>query len=43
LQDVISDEELQAIADRYKQLAGFAIEELSRRPSLADPSLWRNV
>jgi len=43
LQDVIGDDELRAIADRYKQLAGFAIDELSRRPSLADPSLWRDA
>jgi 2-polyprenyl-6-methoxyphenol hydroxylase-like FAD-dependent oxidoreductase len=36
LSDVISDEELSEIADRYKQIAGFAIAELNARPSLAD-------
>jgi 2-polyprenyl-6-methoxyphenol hydroxylase-like FAD-dependent oxidoreductase len=37
LSDVISDGELTAIADNYKQIAGFAIEELNNRGSLADP------
>jgi 2-polyprenyl-6-methoxyphenol hydroxylase-like FAD-dependent oxidoreductase len=37
LDDVVSDGELQAIADRYKQLAGFAVEELNSRVSLAEP------
>lgn len=36
LSDVISDEELAEIADRYKAIAGFAIAELNARPSLAD-------
>ena len=38
LSDVIRDEELQEIADRYKRVAGFAVEELNTRPSLADPA-----
>jgi 2-polyprenyl-6-methoxyphenol hydroxylase-like FAD-dependent oxidoreductase len=33
--DVISQAELEAIAAKYKQLAGFSIEELNQRPSLA--------
>ncbi len=36
LQDVISPDELGAIADRYKRLAGFAIAELNERPSLVE-------
>jgi 5-methylphenazine-1-carboxylate 1-monooxygenase len=36
LSDVISDEELTEIAERYKRIAGFAIAELNTRPSLAD-------
>jgi 2-polyprenyl-6-methoxyphenol hydroxylase-like FAD-dependent oxidoreductase len=38
LSDVVDDAELRAIADRYKQLAGFAIAELNGRPSLAGPT-----
>ena len=38
LEDVISQAELQAIADRYKKLAGFAVAELNTRPSLAEPT-----
>ncbi len=36
LSDVISDAELAAIADKYKRLAGFSVDELNRRPSLAE-------
>jgi 2-polyprenyl-6-methoxyphenol hydroxylase-like FAD-dependent oxidoreductase len=36
LDDIISIEELTAIADKYKRLAGFAIAELNASPSLAD-------
>jgi len=35
VEDVISHAELSAIADKYKQLAGFSMEELNQRPSLA--------
>jgi 2-polyprenyl-6-methoxyphenol hydroxylase-like FAD-dependent oxidoreductase len=35
IEDVISHAELSAIADKYKQLAGFSIAELNQRPSLA--------
>ena len=35
LADVISDDELAAFAERYKQLAGFSMAELNDRPSLA--------
>ena len=38
LEDVITTAELQAIADEYKRLAGFAIEELNTRGSLAEPT-----
>ena len=38
LHDVISAEELQTIADKYKRIAGFAIAELNERPSLAAPT-----
>ncbi len=38
LGDVISDEELEEIADRYKRLAGFAVRELNERRSLAEPT-----
>ncbi len=34
LDEVVSAEELQSIADKYKTLAGFAVEELNSRPSL---------
>jgi 2-polyprenyl-6-methoxyphenol hydroxylase-like FAD-dependent oxidoreductase len=33
--DVVSQAELEAISRRYKQIAGFAVDELNRRPSLA--------
>ena len=38
LHDVVSPAELQAIADRYKRVAGFAIAELNARGSLVDPT-----
>ncbi|MFI5306685.1 MAG: flavin-dependent oxidoreductase [Polyangiales bacterium] len=38
LHDVVSAQELQAIADKYKQIAGFAIAALNDRPSLAEPT-----
>jgi 2-polyprenyl-6-methoxyphenol hydroxylase-like FAD-dependent oxidoreductase len=38
LEDVISHAELAAIAERYKRVAGFSIDELNGRPSLADPA-----
>lgn len=38
LDDVVSRAELDAIADKYKRLAGFAIQELNTRPSLAEPT-----
>jgi 2-polyprenyl-6-methoxyphenol hydroxylase-like FAD-dependent oxidoreductase len=38
LEDVVSAEELRAIAERYKQLAGFAITELNSRQSLIQPT-----
>jgi 2-polyprenyl-6-methoxyphenol hydroxylase-like FAD-dependent oxidoreductase len=38
LDDVVSPEELRAIADRYKQIAGFSVTDLNTRPSLADPT-----
>lgn len=38
LQDVVAPAELQAIADKYKQLAGFAVSELNARGSLAEPT-----
>jgi 2-polyprenyl-6-methoxyphenol hydroxylase-like FAD-dependent oxidoreductase len=38
LDDVVSREELQSTADRYKQVAGFAVAELNARPSLAEPT-----
>jgi 2-polyprenyl-6-methoxyphenol hydroxylase-like FAD-dependent oxidoreductase len=33
--DVITDSELEAIAAKYKRLAGFSIDEINSRPSLA--------
>jgi len=33
IEDVISSAELQAIADRYKKVAGFDLETLRNRPS----------
>jgi 5-methylphenazine-1-carboxylate 1-monooxygenase len=38
LHDVISAAELQEIADKYKQIAGFSIAALNERPSLAEPT-----
>jgi 5-methylphenazine-1-carboxylate 1-monooxygenase len=38
LSDVISGDELQAIADKYKALAGFSIAELNSRASLSEPT-----
>src|SRR6185295_115862 len=38
LDDVVTDAELVAIADKYKRLAGFAVAELNARPSLAEPT-----
>lgn len=38
LEDIVTSAELQAIADRYKQLAGFAMAELNTRDSLAQPT-----
>jgi len=38
LDDVVPPRELQAIADKYKQLAGFAVAELNARKSLAEPT-----
>jgi 5-methylphenazine-1-carboxylate 1-monooxygenase len=35
IEDVITEAELQAIAAKYKRLAGFTIDELNQRPSLA--------
>jgi 2-polyprenyl-6-methoxyphenol hydroxylase-like FAD-dependent oxidoreductase len=39
LEDVISSEELRAIADRYKSVAGFAVSTLNSRPSLAEKTV----
>lgn len=38
LEDVVTPGELQAIADKYKRLAGFAVAELNTRASLAEPT-----
>jgi 2-polyprenyl-6-methoxyphenol hydroxylase-like FAD-dependent oxidoreductase len=38
LDDVVTLAELEAIAQKYKQLTGFAVEELNARPSLAEPT-----
>jgi 2-polyprenyl-6-methoxyphenol hydroxylase-like FAD-dependent oxidoreductase len=38
LSDVISADELQAIADKYKQIAGFSIADLNSRASLVEPT-----
>jgi len=38
LHDVISGDELQAIADKYKRIAGFAIAELNERGPLVAPT-----
>lgn len=39
LEDVVSAAELQEIAAKYKQLAGFAVAELNTRRSLAEPTM----
>lgn len=41
LEDVIGADELQSIADEYKRVAGFSVDDLNARPSLADPATWR--
>ena len=38
LSDVVDEAELQAIADKYKRLAGFAVAELNTRGSLSEPT-----
>jgi 2-polyprenyl-6-methoxyphenol hydroxylase-like FAD-dependent oxidoreductase len=38
LEDVVTAAELQAIADKYKTVAGFAVRELNERRSLAEPT-----
>lgn len=38
LEDVVTPDELQAIADKYKRLAGFSVGELNARGSLALPT-----
>jgi 2-polyprenyl-6-methoxyphenol hydroxylase-like FAD-dependent oxidoreductase len=35
IEDVVSHEELTAISNKYKRLAGFSVDELNERPSLA--------
>jgi 2-polyprenyl-6-methoxyphenol hydroxylase-like FAD-dependent oxidoreductase len=39
LQDVVTLAELEAIAEKYKRLAGFAVTELNTRSSLAEPTV----
>jgi 5-methylphenazine-1-carboxylate 1-monooxygenase len=39
LEDVISSDELRAIAERYKSVAGFAVNELNSRHSLAEKTV----
>jgi 5-methylphenazine-1-carboxylate 1-monooxygenase len=39
LEDVITSDELRAIADRYKRVAGFAVSDLNSRPSLAEKTV----
>ena len=38
LDEVVTDAELEAIADKYKRLAGFSVNELNARGSLAEPT-----
>jgi 2-polyprenyl-6-methoxyphenol hydroxylase-like FAD-dependent oxidoreductase len=38
LEHVVARDELEAVADKYKRLAGFSIEELNTRRSLAEPT-----
>ncbi len=35
IEDVLSREELVAIAEKYKRLCGFSVDALNERPSLA--------
>jgi 2-polyprenyl-6-methoxyphenol hydroxylase-like FAD-dependent oxidoreductase len=37
IEDVVSEEELKALMEKYKRVAGFEREELKRRPSLVSP------
>jgi 2-polyprenyl-6-methoxyphenol hydroxylase-like FAD-dependent oxidoreductase len=39
LEDVVTADELRAIADRYKRVAGFAVNDLNARPSLAEKTM----
>ncbi len=39
LEDVITSDELRAIADRYKRVAGFAVNDLNSRASLAEETV----
>jgi 2-polyprenyl-6-methoxyphenol hydroxylase-like FAD-dependent oxidoreductase len=39
LEDVVAADELRAIADRYKSVAGFAVNDLNSRPSLAEKTV----
>ncbi len=39
LEDVVTADELRAIADRYKRVAGFAVNDLNARPSLAEKTV----
>jgi hypothetical protein len=36
--EVLKDEELSEVANAYKRLAGFSIEELNRRPPILGPA-----
>jgi hypothetical protein len=38
IEDVVTDDELRVVADKYKRIAGFAIAELNGRGSLAEPT-----
>ena len=38
LEDVVAPAELEAIADKYKRLAGFSVHELNSRNSLVEPT-----
>jgi hypothetical protein len=38
LDEVVTLAELEAIAEKYKRLAGFAVNELNSRNSLAEPT-----
>jgi 2-polyprenyl-6-methoxyphenol hydroxylase-like FAD-dependent oxidoreductase len=39
LEDVVGADELRAIADRYKSVAGFSVNELNSRASLAEKTV----